>query len=116
MIISDVLPDGPAAAAGLCLQDVIVSVNGSRVDSYFTMFGQSYTRAPGDHLILGILRGSEALEADVVVGERPDDLDRLIDNVDPQTSLVRRLGILALPVDEEVTGRWGASACRSESL
>ncbi len=108
VIISDVLPDGPAAAAGLHVQDVIISVNGSRVDSYFTMFGQSYTRAPGDHLILGILRGSAALEADVVVGERPDGLDRLIDDVDPQTSLVRRLGVLALPVDEEVNRSMGS--------
>ena len=108
VIISDVLPDGPAAAAGLRVQDVIVSVNGSRVDSYFTMFGQSYTRAPGDHLILGILRGSEVLEADVVVGKRSDDLDRLIDDVDPRTSLVRRLGVLALPVDEEVNRSMGS--------
>jgi len=55
-------------------------------------------------LHLGIVRGREALEAEVVVGEPEHRLDRLSDELDPQKSLIRRLGILALSVDENVTG------------
>jgi len=104
VIVSDVMPDTPAAAAGLHVQDIIVSVDGKPVDSFFAMFCQSYARASGERLHLGIVRGREALEAEVVVGEPEHRLDRLSDELDPQKSLIRRLGILALSVDENVTG------------
>ena len=103
MIISDVTPDSAAAAAGLHVQDIIVSVDGKPIDSFFAMFCQSYMRAPGDRLRIGILRGHEALEADVIVGEPEQGIDRLSDDLDPQKSLVRRLGVLGLSVDEKVS-------------
>jgi serine protease Do len=103
VIISDVTADSPAEAAGLHVQDVIVSVDGKPVESFFAMFCQSYMRAEGDHLRVGFLRGQEALEAEVVVGAPEPDLDRLSDDLDPQKSLIKRLGVVGLSVDERVS-------------
>jgi S1-C subfamily serine protease len=103
VIISDVTADSPAEAAGLHVQDVIVSVDGKPVESFFAMFCQSYMRAEGDHLRVGFLRGQEALEAEVVVGAPEPGLDRLGDDLDPQKSLIKRLGVVGLSVDERVS-------------
>jgi serine protease Do len=106
VIISDVRPASPAAAADLHVQDVIVKLDGKPVDSFFAMFCESYARAAGDRLRLDILRGHEALSTEIVVGERVnrvDRLDRLSDDLDPQKNLIRRLGVLGLSVDDRVS-------------
>jgi serine protease Do len=103
VIISDVKADGPAAAANLHVQDIIVSVDGKPVDSLFTMFRESYTRAAGNRLRIGFLRGRETLSTEIVVGDRVDHLDRLRDDLDPQKNLVTRLGVLGLSVDDAVS-------------
>jgi len=103
VIISDVKPDSPAAAADLHVQDVIVSVDGKPVDSFFSMFCESYARAEGDRLRLGILRGHDTVSAEIVVGAPADRLDRLSEGLDPQKSLIRRLSVLAVSVDDRVS-------------
>ena len=104
VIVSDVMPDGPGAAADLRVQDLIVSLDGKPVDSLFAIFLESYTKAAGDRLRLGILREGEPLSADIVVGERADRLDRLTDDLDPQKNLIKQLSIFGLSVDEKVSG------------
>jgi S1-C subfamily serine protease len=47
---------------------------------------------------LKVLRGSEWYTADVTMTERPHDLDRLSDLVDPDKSLIEKLGVLAIDV------------------
>ena len=103
VIISDVKPESPAADADLHVQDIIVSVDGKPVDTFFAMFCESYARAEGDHLRLGILRGHDALTTDIVVGAPTDRLDRLSEGLDPQKNLIRRLSVLALSVDDRVS-------------
>jgi len=104
VIIGDVKPGSPAAAADLHVQDVIVRLDGKPVDSFFTMFCESYARAAGDRLRLDILRGQEALSTEIVVGEHIDRVDHLGDDLDPQKSLIGRLSILGLSVDDRVSG------------
>ena len=103
VIVSDITEESPAEAAGLRVQDIVVSVDGKAVDSLFAMFCQSYLRAAGDRLRFGILRGQNILETEVVVGEPKSGLRSLSDDLDPQKSLIKRLGILALSVDERVS-------------
>jgi serine protease Do len=103
VIISDVKPESAGEAADLHVQDIIVSVDDKPVDSFFAMFCESYARAEGDRLHLGILRGRETLSAEVVVGAPADRLDRLSDDLDPQKNLIRRLGVLGLSVDDRVS-------------
>ena len=103
VVISDVKPESPAAAANLHVQDVIVRLDGKPVDSFFDMFCASYARVPGDHLRLDILRGHEAMSTELVVADRVDRLDRLSDDLDPQKNLIRRLSVLGLSVDDRVS-------------
>jgi serine protease Do len=103
VIISDLMPGGPAALAGLDIGDIIVSVDDRPIDSLPLMAFYLYTRHAGDQLHVGFLRGERHLTVDVEVAERPEALDRIIDRVDPDASLVRQLGILGLSIDEDLS-------------
>ncbi len=100
LVVSDVMPLSSGAAAGIRVQDLIVSLDGQPIDSLFAMFCRSYARAAGDRLRLGILPGGEALSVDVEVGPLTDRLDRLGDDLDPEQHVLTRLGVIGLTVDE----------------
>jgi serine protease Do len=97
-LVSDVLPETPAAAAGLRVEDIIVSINGEPVDGVPRLAFQFFTRSAGDRIRLGVLRGSEALTIDMTVTERAHDFDRLTDLIEPERSLVPKLGILGVEI------------------
>jgi len=97
-MISDVSPDSPAAQAGLRMQDIVVSLDGLPIDGVPRLAFQLFTRSAGDVVRLKVLRGSEWYTADVTMTERPHDLDRLSDLVDPDKSLIEKLGVLAIDV------------------
>jgi serine protease Do len=103
-MISDVSPDSPAAAAGLRAQDIVVSMDGEPVDGLPRIAFQLFTRSAGDHVSFTVLRGSEKLMMDVTVAERPHDFDRLTDLVDPEKSLIAKLGVLGVDITEANAG------------
>jgi serine protease Do len=102
IIVSDVVPGGPADTAGLRGQDIILSIDGQPMDGISSLLFRLYIRNVGDHVKLGVLRGSDTLSTEVIVAERPHDIDRLIDLVDPDESLVGRLGIMGVDIDVNV--------------
>jgi S1-C subfamily serine protease len=59
-----------------------------------------FTRSAGDRMTFGIRRGTDELTFALTVSERPHDFDRLTDLVDPEKSLVSKLGILAVDITE----------------
>ena len=61
-----------------------------------------FQHSPGDDLKLEILRGKDRLSITVAVLDRNGEPGQLEDLVNYDTALVRRLGILALTVDERV--------------
>src|SRR5947208_10247144 len=77
VIVSDLLPGGPADLAGLRVQDVILSIDGRPMDSLPLLAFYLYARNAGDQLKLTVLRGQDQLVLDVPVIERPHDVDRL---------------------------------------
>lgn len=102
VIVSDVIPGGPAAAAGIKIQDIVLSVDGRPIDS-LPIFGFSLiTRSPGENARMEVLRGSQTLSLEVPVIERPHNVDRLSDFVDPEKDLVPLLGILAIGIDARI--------------
>jgi serine protease Do len=103
-MISDVAPDSPAEKAGLKPQDIVVSVDGEPLDGLPRLAFHLFTRSAGDHLNLGVRRGSEELAFNVAVSERPHDFDRLTDLVDPEKSLVAKLGILGVDITDATSG------------
>jgi serine protease Do len=102
VIVSDLLPGGPADLAGLQVKDIVVSIDGRPMDSVPLLAFYLYARNAGDHLTLSVLRGQDQFVLDVPVIERPHDADRLAERVDPEESRVRQLGILGLAIDDEI--------------
>jgi serine protease Do len=97
-MICDVSPGSPAALAGLRMQDIVVSIDGMSVDGVPRLAFQLFTRSAGDVVRLKVLRGKDWYTADVTMAERPHDLDRLSDLVDPEKSLIEKLGVLAIDI------------------
>jgi serine protease Do len=100
-MISDVAPGSPAAAAGLQLKDVVVSIDGEPVDGVPRLAFQLFTRSAGDVVRLKVRRADGDFTTDVTVGERANDFDRLTDRIDPEKSLVAKLGILGVDITQE---------------
>jgi serine protease Do len=102
VIVSDVVPGGPADRAGLRIQDIIVRVDGTRTGS-LPLFSQSlYMHGSGEHAKLEVLRGADRLDLDVSLAERPHKVDSLVDSVDPVKNLVSHLGILGIELNPEL--------------
>ncbi|MGD0907720.1 MAG: trypsin-like peptidase domain-containing protein [Candidatus Acidiferrales bacterium] len=99
VIVSDVLPGGPADHAGLRIQDIVISVDG-RPSGTLPLFTQSlYMHEAGDHAKLEVLRGSDRVQLDISLEDRPHKVDSLVDLTDPVKNLVKRLGILAIELN-----------------
>jgi serine protease Do len=103
-MISDVVPDSPAAKAGFAPEDIVLAIDGEAVDGLPRLAFQLFTRSAGDVVRLKVRRGADLYTADVVVTERPHDFDRLIDLVDPQKSLIARLGVLGVDITGATAG------------
>ena len=102
VIVSDVVPEGPAEIAGLRVQDIILSIDDQAIDGISSLLFRLYTRNAGEHVTLGVLRGSDTLSADVTVAARPPSIERLTDLVDPDKGPIGRLGILGADIDSNV--------------
>jgi serine protease Do len=99
VIVSDVVPGGPADVAGLKVQDVILAIDDKPVQSVPSLLLQLYTRNAGEHVKIGVLRGSQALFLNVTVAEVSHELEGLPDLADPDRSLVPALGVLGVEID-----------------
>ena len=103
IIVSDVVPGGPADTAGLRIQDIILSVDGTPTVS-LPIFTQSlYLHQSGDMAKLTVLRGSSQMDLQVPLIDRPHKADGLVDAADPQKNLVAPLGILAIELNPDLS-------------
>ena len=100
VIVSDILPSSPAAAAGLRPGDVIVSLNGKVMENARQFDVNVYHQPFGEPVDLTISRGGAAKQISVQVIERPAILDGAGVSVDPKMNLVERLGVLAVSVND----------------
>jgi serine protease Do len=102
VIVSDVLPQSAAEAAGIEPVDVVLSIDRKPLREARDLILAVFQRAPGDQLTLEILRGKERMSKTVAVLERKNEPSQLEDIANSDAALVRRLGILAVTVDEKV--------------
>lgn len=101
VLIEDVAPGGAAEAAGIRIGDVVLSFNGKPLENA-RQFGVNIYQNAGQTVQLEILRGKTPMKIGVAVLERPRDPDRLLAHLRGEESRVRKLGILAVDVDEKV--------------
>src|SRR4029077_10346840 len=96
VVVVDVKPDGPAAAAGLQIQDIILTADDRRIETLPSLSAALYLHRLDQVVKLEILRGKEKKTLFVPAIEHRDQMDELFDTVNPENSLVPRLGILAI--------------------
>ena len=100
-ILSDVVPGSPAARGGLQAGDLILSLDGKRIENGRQFRINLYTRGVGDTVTIEAQRGGSRLTARVAVAERENDAGRLNDLVG-LLSPVRALGITALDLSPRI--------------
>jgi len=70
-LILSVQTDSPAERAALQVDEVIVSLNGTPITSPTDLHAAIHPLKPGDHVTLGVYRGSTKLTVDVTLGVLP---------------------------------------------
>jgi serine protease Do len=98
VIVADVKPEGPAATAGVRVQDIVLMADDRRVETLPQLSSALYLHPLDKVLKLEILRGAEHKTIYVPALEQRDPMDQLFDAADPEKSLVPKLGILATDI------------------
>ena len=70
VIVSQVVPNGPAAKAGVQPQDIIVSIDGASIKNGDELISIVSAKQPGSTVKLGVLRGSKHVNLDVGITDR----------------------------------------------
>jgi serine protease Do len=102
VFISDVLPDGAAAAAGVQVKDIIASLNGKPMENA-RQFGVNIYQMAGETVTVEVRRGGENKTLKMAVMERPRDPARLLRSITRRDNYVARLSVLAATLDEKIT-------------
>ena len=105
VVVVDVKPDGPAAAAGLKIQDIILSADDRRIETLPSLAAALYLHRLDQAVKLEILRENEKKILYVPAIEHLDHMDELLDTIDTDNSLISRLGILGIDVSDEMKSR-----------
>jgi serine protease Do len=102
VIFADVKPDGPAAAAGLQIQDIVITADDRRIETLPQLSSALYLHRLDQVLKLEILRGNQKKTLYIPAIEHRDHMEQLFDAADPEKSLVPHLGILAIDFTPEL--------------
>jgi serine protease Do len=107
VIIADVKPDGPAAAAGLQINDIVLRADERRIDTLPQLSSALYLHSLDQVLKLEVLRGKQKLTLYIPAIEHRDQMDELFDAADPEKNLIPRIGILAVDLTPELASKVG---------
>ncbi len=108
VIIADVKPDGPAATAGLQVQDIVLTADDRRIETLPALSAALYLHRLDQLLKLEILHGEDRKTLYIPAIEQRDPMDQLFDAADPEKSLVPRLGILAVDFSGDLRKQAGS--------
>jgi len=101
-LVAQVLPDSPAAAAGLQPGDVILSYNGRDIPTSSSLPPLVGATPVGEHASLVVLRRGERIELKIRIQELPED-NQLADHPEPfDKPTVNRLGLLVRDLTPEM--------------
>ncbi|HVO63654.1 MAG TPA: trypsin-like peptidase domain-containing protein, partial [Terriglobales bacterium] len=102
VLIADVIPHGPADAAGIRPGDVILALDGYAVPGLSGFATALYLHPPDEVLTADVLRGTEKLSIEISAMRARDRIDQLADLADPVSNRIEPLGIFALNLDRKI--------------
>jgi serine protease Do len=102
VVIADLVPQGPADAAGIRAGDVILAVDGHQTLGLHDFTAALYLHRPDHIMEVVALRGTQRLSFNVAASVARDGVNQFATPADPMTVHVEPLGILGLDVDERV--------------
>jgi len=105
VVVVDVKPDGPAAAAGLKIQDIILTADDRRIETLPELTAALYLHRLDQAVKLEILRGNEKKILYVPAIEHRDHMDEMLDAINAEDSLIPRLGVLGIDLTENLRSR-----------
>jgi serine protease Do len=108
VVVVDVKPDGPAASAGLKIQDIILTADDRRIETLPSLTAALYLHRIDQVLKLEIQRASEKKILYVPAIENHDQMDQLLDAANPENSLISRLGILGVDLTPDLRSQLGS--------
>jgi serine protease Do len=108
VVVADVKPDGPAAAAGLEINDIILSADDRRIETLPSLTSALYLHRLDQVVKMEVLRGKERKTLYIPAIEHHDQMDQLLDAVNQENSLIRRLGILAIDMTSDLLSQLGS--------
>jgi serine protease Do len=103
VIVTDVTPGGSADDAGMKIQDIVLTMDARPVDSLPLLYYNLFVRQPGDKVKMEVLRGSQKVSFELAVLQPEHQMDRLLDLANPEKNLVRRLGIIGIEINDQIS-------------
>lgn len=107
VIVSDLMPNTPAADAGVKLNDIIVAVNDRRMDNIAAWMGLSFQHVAGTPIKVEVLRGTQSLTFNVIPAVVEEPSERLADRKDLSQRQIPSLGIMAITLDKRTADAIG---------
>jgi len=109
VLVGDVTEDSPGGKAGLQSGDVIVELNGKKVDQAGAFRNHVAMLAPGTKVALTVMRNGERKAISVTLGVLPSE-DVIAKQTPSQTGSVDKLGLSVQTLSKELADRLGYSA------
>lgn len=113
VLVSDVVPGGPAAEAGLRAGDVILAVDGRAVETTNDLQLEIMYRAVGETVILTLIRDGKEMSLPVVLGERPEEVTTTVPAPTSQPERgTEKFGLTVQAITPELQARYGLGDAR----
>ncbi len=101
-VISNVNPDGPAKAAGLRTEDIVVAVDDRPIVAFPELVAALYLHPADQILKIDVLRGTTPMSFEIPVTVYHDATDELSDSPDLQKNLIWELSVFVSDLDDRV--------------
>jgi serine protease Do len=107
VLLSDVVPGGPAAKAGLMPNDVVTMIDGFAIDSLPKYTAFLYLHPVDSPMAMEVSRGGRMVSAPLKPDLAPPSVDNLSELINPKTDLIASLGIFTIDMKGELMGAMG---------
>jgi serine protease Do len=104
VILSDIDPGGPAAAAGLRAKDVVTRMDVFPVDSLPKYTAFLYVHKRGSPIRMEVLRDGKPLTVSVTPVSAPPQVENLSDLIKPDRDLIAPLGVFVMDLKHSEVG------------